>query len=192
MQSNGKNREPDRARIVEGWVKTYSQGMFGYAATRMGNGADAEDVVQETFIKAYRSFDRFQAGSDAKSWLYQILLNTMRDHFRRANSRGQTIPIDDANQTEIEMSALMASPEALAEQKETMTMLGQALTRLPEQLAAPFMLREIADQSYKEIASRPRDTNRHGDVQIESGPQTSGRYHRAATGSGVAKIAKRS
>jgi RNA polymerase sigma-70 factor (ECF subfamily) len=153
MQSDGKNPGADRAHIVEGWVKTYSTGMFGYAATRMGNSTDAEDVVQETFIKAYRSFDRFQAGSDARSWLYQILINTMRDYFRRATSRGQTVPIDDANQAEIEMSALMASPETLAEQKETMNMLGHALTRLPEQLSAPLMLREIADQSYKEIAA---------------------------------------
>jgi RNA polymerase sigma-70 factor, ECF subfamily len=143
----------NRTMQVEEWVKAYSKPLFAYAATRMSSSADAEDVVQETFLKAYRSLDRFQPGSDAKSWLFQILINTIRDHFRRSTNRTVTLPVEDVDETEIEMSALMPGPEEIAEQKELTAILGEALTRMPEQLAAPLMLREIGDRSYKEIAS---------------------------------------
>ncbi|MBS2005442.1 MAG: sigma-70 family RNA polymerase sigma factor [Cyanobacteria bacterium SZAS TMP-1] len=145
-------RHGENAKIVEEWVRTYSKGLFSYAATRMNSAADAEDVVQETFLKAYRSISSFKPGTDAKSWLYQILINTIRDHYRKASSRTATMAIEDVDETEIEMSALVAGPEELAQQREQTQMLGEALTKLPEQLAAPLMLREIADQSYKDIA----------------------------------------
>ncbi|MBU6455838.1 MAG: sigma-70 family RNA polymerase sigma factor [Cyanobacteria bacterium REEB67] len=138
---------------IEEWVRTYSKPLFAYAATRMNSSADAEDVVQETFLKAYRGLERFKPGSDAKSWLFQILINTIRDHFRRSVNRTATLAVEDVDETEIEMSALMAGPEEIAEQKELTVMLGEALARLPEQLAAPLMLREIGDRSYKEIAA---------------------------------------
>jgi len=146
-------RHGENARIVEEWVKTYSKGLFSYAATRMNSTADAEDVVQETFLKAYRSIASFKQGTDAKSWLYQILINTIRDHYRRASSRAATMAIEDVDETEIEIRALMAGPEELAQQAEQTELIGEALSKLPEQLAAPLMLREIADQSYKDIAT---------------------------------------
>jgi len=143
----------DKTEVVEEWVKTYSKTLFSYAATRLNSQSDAEDVVQETFLKAYRSLASFKPGTDAKSWLFQILINTIRDHYRKASSRGATMPIEDVDETTIEISALAPSPEEIAVQREQSEMLAEALTKLPEQLAAPLMLREIADQSYKDIAS---------------------------------------
>ncbi len=143
----------DKTEMIEEWVRTYSKGLFSYAATRTNSRSDAEDVVQETFLKAYRSIGTFKPGTDAKSWLFQILINTIRDHYRKTASRTAPMAIEDVDETEIEMSSLVSGPEEIAEQREQAEMLAEALTKLPEQLAAPLMLREIADQSYKEIAT---------------------------------------
>ena len=143
----------EKTEIMEEWVRTYSKPLFSYAATRINCRSDAEDVVQETFLKAYRSMSTFKPGSDAKSWLFQILINSIRDHFRRASSRTTPLAMEDVDETEIEMSTLVAGPEELAEQREQAVILAEALAKLPEQLAAPLMLREIADQSYKDIAA---------------------------------------
>jgi RNA polymerase sigma-70 factor (ECF subfamily) len=143
----------EKTELVEEWVRIYSKPLFSYAATRTNSVSDAEDVVQETFLKAYRSIGTFKPGTDAKSWLFQILINTIRDHFRRAASRTAPLAMDDVDETEIEMSSLVAGPEELAEQREQAEILAEALAKLPEQLAAPLMLREIADQSYKDIAA---------------------------------------
>jgi RNA polymerase sigma-70 factor (ECF subfamily) len=143
----------DKTEVLEGWVSAYSKPLFSYAATRMNSQSDAEDVVQETFLKAYRSLATFKPGTDAKSWLFQILINTIRDHYRKAACRTAPLAIEDVDETEIELSALVAGPDELAEQREQTQMLAEALTKLPEQLAAPLLLRDIADQSYKEIAS---------------------------------------
>src|ERR1700733_12726611 len=94
----------DKAEVLEEWVRTYSKGLFSYAATRMNSQLDAEDVVQETFLKAYRGLGTFKPGTDAKSWLFQILINTIRDHYRKASSRGTPLAIEDVDETEIEMS----------------------------------------------------------------------------------------
>jgi RNA polymerase sigma-70 factor (ECF subfamily) len=143
----------EKTELMEEWVRTYSKPLYSYAATRTNSRSDAEDIVQETFLKAYRSMSTFKPGTDAKSWLFQILINTIRDHFRKAATRTAPLALDDVDQTEIEMSALVAGPEELAEQREQATILADALAKLPEQLAAPLMLREIADQSYKDIAA---------------------------------------
>ena len=140
-------RRSEKTEVLEEWVRTYSKPLFSYAATRLNSHSDAEDVVQETFLKAYRSLASFTPGTDAKSWLFQILINTIRDHYRKASSRGTALAIEDVDETEIEMSALVAGPEELAVEREQTDMIAEALTKLPEQLAAPLMLREIADQS---------------------------------------------
>ena len=66
------------------------------AALRMTrNPADAEDLVQETFLKAYRAFDRFEEGTNLKAWLYKILTNTFINSYHAAKRRPEKADVED-------------------------------------------------------------------------------------------------
>jgi RNA polymerase sigma-70 factor, ECF subfamily len=146
-------RDPkSKEKIVEEWVRLYSRALFSYAATRLASASDAEDVVQEAFLKAYRSYDSFKPGTDAKAWLLRILLNTIRDHYRRAQSRGATVPLDEVDEGDMQAAVTLKGPEEIASDNELGESLQAALAKLPEQLATPLLLRELGEQSYKEIA----------------------------------------
>lgn len=141
-----------KEKVFEEWVRLYSRTLFSYAATRLASESDAEDVVQEALLKAFRAYDSFKPGTDAKAWLLRILLNTIRDHYRRAQSRGATVPIDDVDEGDMQAAIAVKGPEEIAEGKELGENLRLALAKMPEQLATPLLLRELGDQSYKEIA----------------------------------------
>src|SRR2546421_11270050 len=69
------------------------------AALRMTrNPADAEDLVQETYLKAYRAFNTFQAGTNLKAWLYKILTNTFINTYRSRKRRPEQTEIDDVEE----------------------------------------------------------------------------------------------
>lgn len=146
-------RDPkSKEKIVEEWVRLYSRALFSYAATRLASESDAEDVVQEAFLKAYRGYDSFKPGTDAKAWLLRILLNTIRDHYRRAQSRGATVPLDEVDESAMQAAITLKGPDEIASDNELGESLQAALAKLPEQLATPLLLRELGEQSYKEIA----------------------------------------
>src|SRR5919197_531819 len=66
-------------------------GMYGAAFRLTRNAADAEDLVQETFLRAYRGFHQFQEGTNLKAWLYRILTNTFINSYRKKQREPQTV-----------------------------------------------------------------------------------------------------
>lgn len=78
--------------LPEMWVDKYSDKLFRYALTRTGDTWVAEDIVQETFLSAWRAKDNFKGGTSEKNWLYAICKNKIVDHFRKqANSITKTV-----------------------------------------------------------------------------------------------------
>ena len=67
--------------------------LFGAAYRMTGNAHDAEDLVQETFLRAHRAFDRFRPGSNARAWLHTILHRVRTDMFRRTKRRPETVEL---------------------------------------------------------------------------------------------------
>ncbi len=124
--------------------------LFRVAYARVGNVQDAEDVVQETYLKAYRSFESFNEGTNVKSWLMQILINVVRDRHRRIVHRVETVELKDWENGADEPA--FASPEDLMIEDEIDPALSEALQCLSEQLAIPLILREGYDATYDEIA----------------------------------------
>ena len=116
----------------------------------MGNADDAEDIVQETCLKAYKSFHTFRGQTSIKNWLSRILINTVRDHFRKGGRTVETVELDDS----IESDEMLAEPgpEELLCNSEIHPELMKALSALPEQLLVPLLLREIDDATYEEMA----------------------------------------
>lgn len=107
------------------------------------NAHDAEDLVQETFLRAYRGFDRFQPGTNIRAWLFTILHRVRTDAFRRAGRSPQTVELTDDG------PAVPAPQEALATGAEDVE---RALLALPEVFRTAVVLRDVEDLSYDEIA----------------------------------------
>ena len=119
--------------------------------------AEAEDVAQEAFIKAYRALPRFRGDSAFYTWLYRIAINTAKNVIA---ARGRS-PIEyDLDRPEGEESAELqarmkdtATPEAMALTEEIRSTVNAAIESLPEDLRNAIGLRELEGMSYEEIAA---------------------------------------
>lgn len=129
-------------------------GLYRFAYSRLGNSEDAEDVVQDTYLKAFKAFDSLKPVGNVKAWLFQILINTIRDHIRHSVRSAATVPWDeDVHSSNLDSPDLyQASPEQLLCSQEIDSLLLTALRSLPDVFLGPLLLREIEGLSYKEIA----------------------------------------
>ena len=113
------------------------------------NDADADDVVQEAYLRAFKFFGGFH-GADGRSWLLAIVRNTCYTWMQRNRSPELTVSLDD-DVPEIESKDL--NPEALLLQSADTQMVRQALEDLPVEFREVLVLRELEEMSYREIAS---------------------------------------
>jgi len=130
------------------------------AALRMTrNAADAEDLVQETYLRAYRGFEGFRDGTNLKAWLYRILTNTYINSYRAKKRRPQEFDLDDTADWAIyqRIGGLEAVRANQTPEKEVLDALPDdevkaALESIPEQFRIAVILCDIEEFSYKEIA----------------------------------------
>lgn len=130
----------------------YVEQMYRVAYARVGNKQDAEDIVQETYLNAFKSFSSFRRGANFKNWLTQILINNVRDHFRKTGRTVTTVEMDDDLDDQA-MDSMQIGPEEELCNSEIDPQLVAALKMLPDGMLTPLILREIDDASYDDIAS---------------------------------------
>jgi RNA polymerase sigma-70 factor (ECF subfamily) len=125
-----------------------------FAALRLaGNHADAEDLVQEMYLHAYRGFARFEPGTNLNAWLHRILRNAFINGYRQRQRRPVVVPEDASpnsrlSQVEVELSAEATVVDALPDER-----LQDALWALPARYRRVVLLHDVDGFSYKEIAS---------------------------------------
>lgn len=117
--------------------------------------AEAEDVVQDAFIKAYRALPAFRGDSAFYTWLYRIAINTAKNALVSAGRRPATFDLDAQDATGADLQARMKdtdTPERLLLTDEIRSIVNRAIDNLPEDLRTAIVLREIEGLSYEEIA----------------------------------------
>ena len=143
----------DLDRGYEAFVDAHSGAVFSTALRLSGSRAEADDLAQETFVRAYRALRRFDAervrSLEPRPWLLAITLNLWRNRLRSASRRPVRAGFDRGR----EVADPGPGPEAAAEATEAARALTRLLGELPEHHRVPVVLRHVVGLSYAEIAA---------------------------------------
>jgi RNA polymerase sigma-70 factor (ECF subfamily) len=118
--------------------------LFRTARRTLGNQTEAEDVVQETYLQAWKSFDRFERGTNIRAWMFKIMFHVILHHRRKA-SRLVTLKEEE----EFLFEQLIYEPPIPQELRDEDVL--AALDRVPENFRAVILLADVQEFSYKEI-----------------------------------------
>jgi RNA polymerase sigma-70 factor (ECF subfamily) len=153
MTGNGSGDHLDKARRFHDAALPHLDDVYTLARYLLRNGADADDAVQECYLRALRHFDTFR-GPEIKPWLFAILRNICRGEFAR-RSRA-TFAMDDTTEDAQDAAPLwqeeQASPETQMLRQWDAETIRHLVAELPEPFREAIVLREINDLSYREIA----------------------------------------
>jgi len=121
------------------------------------SAADADDLVQDTVLKAFRFFDRFEQGTNLKAWLFRIQYNNFVNQYRRAGRHAAVT--DESNAPDLadefvgsETLRALTEPERTALRPLVAREIGRAFEELPEQYRSILMLADVEDFTYRDIA----------------------------------------
>lgn len=139
-------------------VNRYRNKILNYVARNTGSLADAEDLTQEVFIKAYLAIKKFRGQSSFQTWLFQIANNVCVDRFRRKKRERIAYSLDeplttDEGEVEREIPDWSSDPAGLAQGQEMQAQVQKALSSLSDKLRPVIILHDLQDMPYEEIAA---------------------------------------
>jgi RNA polymerase sigma-70 factor (ECF subfamily) len=146
----------DQATFVED-TEEFMPSLYSTALRLTNNAADAEDLVQETYLRAYRSYDSFTAGTNLRAWLFRILTNAHINRYRAKKRRPEESEFDDIE--DLYLYRRLQNPGGLGRSAEDELMdtfseaeVVAAMDSLPETYRAAVLLADVEGFAYKEIA----------------------------------------
>jgi RNA polymerase sigma-70 factor, ECF subfamily len=143
------SRAADDPIIIETMVRDYRAPIYRLALSILRDANDAEDAVQDTFVRASLALNRYQVGTNFKSWLYTIGVNTCRDYLRKRSSRATLHQVWQAIQS---FAAHPPGPEESAIHNESRAQLWDLVDQLNEKHRLVVILRLVNDLSIQEIS----------------------------------------
>ncbi|OGO17777.1 MAG: hypothetical protein A2Z14_06905 [Chloroflexi bacterium RBG_16_48_8] len=128
-------------------IERYSGEIFSYLWRILNGHEDAEDCLQEVFLRAYRAFNRLNQEANIRAWLYKIATNTsISFRKKRIRRESQELYVDD------DLASPEPSPSDRTESKERLRILMQAINNLPNRQRSALMLRKYQELSYADIS----------------------------------------
>lgn len=148
---------PDLRADFERQAIPFADSLYGAAMRMTKNPEDASDLVQETFIKAFRAYSRFEPGTNLKAWLFRILTNTYITLYRKRQREGYQSALDDMADWQVGEAPSVTqtatrSAEADAIDRMPSGVVKKALSDLPEERRLVVYLADVEGFSYQEIA----------------------------------------
>ncbi len=148
----------DRAEFAQDAMQ-YAPQLYSAALRLTRNSADAEDLVQDTYLRAWRSFSTFEAGTNLRAWLYRILTNSFINKYRASQRRPLETGLDNIEDLylyrrlgSLDVSRANRSAEDTMFDLFTDDEVKAALEELPENFRLPVLLADVEGFAYKEIA----------------------------------------
>lgn len=147
----------DRARLGDRHafdllVLKYQSRLLSLVIRLVSNQSDALDVLQDTFVKAYRSLNTFRGESAFYTWLYRIAVNTAKNHIAARAKESKDISVDDKGASELPVLQDLSAPEDEVRAEELQRAILHSIEQLPDDLKHALTLRELEGMSYDEIA----------------------------------------
>jgi len=136
-------------------VLKYQHKIVNLVMRYVNDSAEALDVAQEAFLKAYRALPSFRGDSAFYTWLYRIAINTAKNYLVASKRRPLDYDLDLQDPEQFDMQSRLsdvASPEAVAQSEEIREMVNKTIDGLPDDLRTAIVLREVEGMSYEEIA----------------------------------------
>jgi len=142
-------------------MRLYNQRLYRLAVSVMGDASEAEDVLQESYVRAFYAFATYTGAGSLGAWLARIVRNEAIDRVRARDSRRSRVAIEadlggqsEEDETNVANDPLqsLTDPQALAANADLRRLLERAIQRLPEQFRTAFVLREVEGLSVEETA----------------------------------------
>ncbi|WP_281640685.1 sigma-70 family RNA polymerase sigma factor [Aurantimicrobium minutum] len=146
-----------RSQLFEEQAMEHIDKLYAHAMRKTSNSADANDLVQETYLKAFAAFDQFQQGTNIKAWLHRILENTYINQYRKQQNQPYYSPLEELEDWQLgdaESRTATSSRSAEAEAIDHLpaSAIKDALQALPEDFRAAVYLVDVEGYSYQEVA----------------------------------------
>ncbi|MGN0909497.1 MAG: sigma-70 family RNA polymerase sigma factor [Succinivibrio sp.] len=137
-------------------VVRYQHRVVKIAQKYVSDFADASDIAQEAFIKAYKALPNFRGESSFYTWLYRIVTNAAKNYLEGNSRQRSQVDVDDEvlNASSPEALTDRQTPDSIIESEELKKVILKAVGELPRELREAFMLRELEGLSYDEIADK--------------------------------------
>ena len=153
------------AAAFDGLIEMYSAKLYKVAYALLGSRQDAEEVVQDTFLRAYRALGAFRGESSLETWLHRIALNLARNKYQWNHRRGAGLNVslsqpadsdggDSGQETEQDVPDRRMEPDLALEHEEIGKNIMKALNGLPDNLRETMLLRHVNDMPYEQIARK--------------------------------------
>lgn len=147
----------DETDAFENEALTFVDRLYGAALGMTRNPTDAEDLVQETYMKAFAARDSFKPGTNLKAWLYRILTNTFITHYRKAQRSPKISGDDEISDHQLASAAAHDERGLRSAEMEALDLIpdstvSEAVANLAEQYRVAVWLADVEGFAYKEIA----------------------------------------
>ncbi|MFQ5889589.1 MAG: sigma-70 family RNA polymerase sigma factor [Gemmatimonadota bacterium] len=145
--------DDEKQREFEEEALVHLDALYGLALRLTGGDEPrAQDLVQDSILKAYRSWDHFETGTNCRAWLMTILRNTFINDFRRRKGRPDDVEFEDVAERPSSSSLYEADPEGTIFERIIDEQVIAAIEGLPEEFRVPVVLADLEGLSYQEVS----------------------------------------